>query len=109
MYYGHDSWIILVPFGAVFVMRAVSSRRRRGAYRGSQASTSSFTGSDHRGPIGEPTSRSSDGVGTTFTGIAPGWLTDPSGKHDQRYWSGTDWTEHVVDDGVPGTDPPPQH
>src|ERR1039458_1545206 len=109
MYYGHGSWILLVPFGAMFVKRAVSPRRRRrGVYRGSQVSTSSFAGSDHQGPTGGPTAGSAGGVSTTFTGIAPGWLTDPSGRHDQRYWSGTDWTEHVVDDGVPGTDPPPQ-
>ena len=44
----------------------------------------------------------------TFTGIAPGWLTDPSGRHEQRYWSGSEWTEHVRDGGVPGTDPPPR-
>jgi uncharacterized protein DUF2510 len=43
----------------------------------------------------------------TFTGIPPGWLTDPSGRHEHRYWSGSEWTEHVTDGGVPGTDPPP--
>jgi hypothetical protein len=42
-----------------------------------------------------------------FTGIAPGWLIDPSGRHEQRYWSGSEWTEHVTDGGIPGTDPPP--
>jgi Protein of unknown function (DUF2510) len=42
-----------------------------------------------------------------FTGIRPGWLVDPSGRHQQRYWSGSEWTEHIMDGGVPGTDPPP--
>ena len=42
-----------------------------------------------------------------FTGIAPGWLIDPSGRHERRYWSGSEWTEHVTDGGIPGTDPPP--
>jgi hypothetical protein len=42
----------------------------------------------------------------TFTGIAAGWLTDPFGRHEQRYWSGSEWTEHVTDGGVPGIDPP---
>jgi hypothetical protein len=42
-----------------------------------------------------------------FTGIAAGWLIDPSGRHQQRYWSGSAWTEHVMDGGVPATDPPP--
>jgi hypothetical protein len=43
----------------------------------------------------------------TFTGVPPGWFTDPSGRHQQRYWSGSAWTEHVTDAGAPGTDPPP--
>jgi hypothetical protein len=42
-----------------------------------------------------------------FTGIAPGWLIDPTGRHEQRYWSGSEWTDHVTDRGVPGTDPLP--
>jgi hypothetical protein len=42
-----------------------------------------------------------------FTGIAPGWLIDPYARHEQRYWSGSAWTDHVLDRGVPGTDPPP--
>ena len=32
-------------------------------------------------------------------------MPDPSGRYDQRYWSGDDWTEHVTKDGAPGTDP----
>jgi hypothetical protein len=36
-----------------------------------------------------------------------GWFRDPFFRHEQRYWSGTAWSEHVTDDGVPGTDPPP--
>jgi hypothetical protein len=108
VYYGHGSWTILVVFGALFVFRALSSRRRRGAQRQPQSSTNSFTGTDLRGPTGSRAAGSSGTGGTSFTGIAPGWLADPTGKHDQRYWSGTDWTEHVTDDGVPGTDPPPE-
>jgi hypothetical protein len=34
------------------------------------------------------------------TGLAPaGWHADPSGLHDQRYWDGHAWTEHVSTDG----------
>lgn len=33
------------------------------------------------------------------------WLTDPTGRHDHRYWDGTGWTDHVADAGIPGTDP----
>jgi hypothetical protein len=31
-------------------------------------------------------------------------MADPSGKHEQRYWSGTAWTDHVMDEGAPGID-----
>jgi hypothetical protein len=33
------------------------------------------------------------------------WLTDPTGRHDHRYWDGTRWTDHVADAGVAATDP----
>jgi hypothetical protein len=29
-----------------------------------------------------------------------GWYDDPTGKWDQRWWDGTDWTNHVQRDGV---------
>lgn len=35
----------------------------------------------------------------------PGWLPDPTGRHDHRYWDGAAWTEHVADAGVAGNDP----
>lgn len=41
------------------------------------------------------------------------WHTDPTGKHDHRWWDGTKWTEHVADAGeskidhlMPGDTPP---
>ena len=34
-----------------------------------------------------------------------GWQPDPTGKHDHRYWDGTQWTENVADAGVASTDP----
>jgi hypothetical protein len=35
------------------------------------------------------------------------WHPDPSGRHEQRYWDGAAWTDHVMDKGQPGNDPPP--
>ncbi len=32
------------------------------------------------------------------------WYPDPTGRHGQRYWDGTQWTEHVFTDGVQGVD-----
>ncbi|GAB2488208.1 phospholipid scramblase-related protein [Jatrophihabitans fulvus] len=36
----------------------------------------------------------------------PGWYADPSGKHEQRYFDGTQWTEHVHSHGRQSIDPP---
>lgn len=108
MYFGHASWIALVIFGGMFAMRALSSQRRRQGRRGPPVQRSSFTSADSQGPTGAQTDESRRMDGTTSTGTAPGWFRDPFFKHEQRYWSGTEWTEHVTDDGAPGTDPPPQ-
>jgi uncharacterized RDD family membrane protein YckC len=35
------------------------------------------------------------------------WYTDPFGRHEHRYWSGSAWTEHVADRGQQSADPPP--
>lgn len=35
-----------------------------------------------------------------------GWFPDPFHRHVQRYFDGTQWTEHVFDNGVAGIDPP---
>jgi len=38
---------------------------------------------------------------------AGAWHPDPSGRHEQRYWDGNAWTDHVMDGGTPGSDPAP--
>ncbi|MEO9325672.1 AIM24 family protein [Nocardioides sp. C4-1] len=41
------------------------------------------------------------------------WHPDPTGRHELRYWDGSQWTEHVSDQGKQSTSPmdaaPPQH
>jgi hypothetical protein len=34
------------------------------------------------------------------------WAADPFGRHQLRYYDGAAWTQHVLDDGRPSTDPP---
>ncbi len=34
-----------------------------------------------------------------------GWWPDPLARHQQRYFDGARWTEHVVDGSVQGVDP----
>jgi len=108
MYYAHGSWIAIVIFGGMFALRALSSQRRRGGrYGGNPMSRRSFTNTDRRGPGGGTAAGPHNVEATGHAGTAPGWFRDPFFKHDQRYFSGTDWTEHVTDGGVPGIDPPP--
>ena len=106
-FYGHGSSIALVLFFGLFALRALSSQRRhRGRQRGAP-SAASFTDPTAGTTVSDDRGRSPGDV--TFTGIPAGWLIDPSGRHEKRYWSGTEWTEHVSDGGVPGLDPPPRN
>jgi hypothetical protein len=34
------------------------------------------------------------------------WLPDPTARHQLRWWDGTQWTEHVSDDGETAVDQP---
>lgn len=34
----------------------------------------------------------------------PAWGPDPTGRHELRYWDGLQWTNHVADSGLQGTD-----
>jgi hypothetical protein len=109
--YGHESWLALVVFGGMFALRYLTSQRRRSGQRGRPGPQSPFVGPGRHGPAGDPpggppaASPTSEGTGST--GMAAGWFRDPFVRHEQRYWSGTEWTDHVIDDGVPATDPPP--
>jgi hypothetical protein len=35
----------------------------------------------------------------------PAWQPDPTDRHEQRYWDGVRWTEHVSDAGTTDVDP----
>ena len=43
---------------------------------------------------------------TAPTTAPPAWQPDPYGRHEARWWDGVRWTEHVLDAGIPGIDPP---
>lgn len=36
---------------------------------------------------------------------APDWYPDPGGKHEHRYWDGSQWTDQVADGGRQSVDP----
>jgi len=110
---GQHSWVpILVLFGVMAFRLLSSQRRRSGGRTGTSPGARGFTSpvresnpAPHRDP--DPGTTAVDPVEATFTGTAPGWFTDPFVRHEQRYWSGRQWTDHVTDAGVPGVDPAP--
>jgi Protein of unknown function (DUF2510) len=104
--YGHGSWlIVLVPL-ALVALRALSSGRRR-ASRRPQAPPSFFVGQPSQPGTPQKPPPPAGPEAKTSTGTPAGWFRDPFLRHEQRYWSGTAWTEHVLDHGVPGNDAPP--
>ena len=111
-YYGHGSWLIVAGVLVMVVMRGLGGRRGRAgrtrspAGRPTPAPWAGFVSGGGPGP-GGPTPTSDSGI-PPHTGIPAGWLPDPSGRYDQRYWSGAQWTDHVTRDGAPATDPFPQ-
>lgn len=44
-------------------------------------------------------------VSTESVAFAGHWAPDPLGRHELRYWDGAQWTSHVSDRGVVGSDP----
>jgi len=36
----------------------------------------------------------------------PGWYPDPFGRHETRWWDGSQWSEHVASHGRQAVDPP---
>jgi hypothetical protein len=41
----------------------------------------------------------------TMTEHPAGWHPDPRGRHEHRYWDGSQWTDHVSDKGEQSQDP----
>jgi hypothetical protein len=116
--YGHGSPLFLVVLViAIFALRMYAGRRRpaQGGPPGSRPPRSaSFQGGapsagphGASGPPGSAEQTGPSGWGVTHTGISAGWMVDPSGRHERRYWSGTAWTDHVTDNGAPSIDPLP--
>lgn len=77
----HSGWWIIVPIAnLVFLITDGTAGPNR-------------FGPDPKGAVVAPSS-------------APaGWLSDPTGRHQYRYWDSMRWTPSVSDDGVLGEDP----
>ena len=40
-----------------------------------------------------------------MTPFPAAWMNDPTRRHQLRYWDGIQWTAHISNNGVPGSDP----
>lgn len=43
---------------------------------------------------------------TTNTAMPAAWYRDPSGRHERRWWDGTEWSDRVLDGEHESSDPP---
>jgi Protein of unknown function (DUF2510) len=103
---GTQSWVAVVAILVGLAIRFFAMQRRRTMGQPGTRGFNSTAGFQHRS---DPSAGNepSDGAATVVGGTAPGWFRDPFIRHEQRYWSGSGWTEHIQDHGVPGIDPPP--
>jgi Short C-terminal domain/Protein of unknown function (DUF2510) len=53
----------------------------------------------------KPAGEEASGLAETPAPLPASWRSDPTGRHQMRYWDGTIWTQHVSDDGIQATDP----
>ena len=68
-----------------------------------------FTTASQHQPGAFTSTASSPAVSSTPTASAlspPSWNPDPSGKHELRWWDGSQWTSQVMTNGIPSTDTP---
>ena len=108
--------------GRTMVKRATSERARITEMRPDESETATVKGSGSmaaKPPVPEtrpatildaPASAKApvlaNGVaGNGFALRQPGFFEDPIGRHDQRYWDGSRWTEHVKEEGQRFIDP----
>jgi hypothetical protein len=78
--------------------------RRRVAVEIAASVPALLTGRPFTG-IDVPSPPASAPASSPASAAPPGWFADPARRHQARYWNGTGWTEHVVDEGSPGIDP----
>ena len=91
---GKSGWwllLVIVPFGAFFVIYFLAQP--------------GVAGPNQYGP--DPKAGEAGYIATaSSSATAPaGWLADPTGRHELRYWDASLWTQHVSDNGVASVDP----
>ncbi len=111
-FWGVFSFLVLIVAVPLYYIGKATLRRQgppasgsygAGGYAGGGGGGGGGGGSQQSGGSG---SSGSSPTGPTAGGPPAGWFADPSGRHQQRYWDGVAWTEHVADAGATSVDPP---
>ncbi len=103
--------VILLAIVAGIVVLAVANGRARGRLTAAKAELAYLRPENARLQdwvahlTGAPSSAPYPSAYPSVGSPAAGWHPDPSERHELRFWDGTNWTEHVSDQGVTATDP----
>jgi hypothetical protein len=95
--------------GSICCLIAVMTSKHRGPVRPATGGAPSPYGAGPPAPGATllPPPPAPTGFGPPPTTAPAGWAPDPSGRYEHRYWSGSEWTEHVSTAGTTGQDPVP--
>jgi hypothetical protein len=107
--------LLLAVVGAIVFFAVANAQARRklavatvelSYLRPENARLHQWLGGASRGFGGAPVAPQEEHVGYSIeAAIPPQWYSDPSGRHELRYWNGSTWTDDVSDHGVSSTDP----
>jgi hypothetical protein len=61
--------------------------------------TSAWTSPTSDKPAADTSPAASSTPAAASAPLAASWYPDPTGRHEQRYWDGTRWTDHVSTGG----------
>ena len=76
--------------------------------RGELAALDSGTPAPEAPTVGKPPpAEAVTGSPSPPTPPSPAWSSDPTGRHQSRYWDGARWTDYVADNGRESRDPIP--
>jgi Protein of unknown function (DUF2510) len=95
--------VLFGVFGAILAVIASMTTRPRAFEHGTGPQTAP-PGDVDLGRVGPPQGAPIAAAPTPLTPAA-GWYPDPSGRHQHRWWSGSEWSDQVVDDGFGRADP----
>jgi hypothetical protein len=104
-------FVILIAVVGAIVFFAVANARARKSLAVANAELNYLRPENARlqqwlaGYAGTPAGPEAPGSYPGVPSMPAQWYPDPSGRHELRYWNGTEWTDEVSDMGATSTDP----